>query len=232
MDLYSILTRNLGEGFLIPILVSYGGGVLTSFTPCLYPIIPILLAHVGARSAGSRIKGFLFSIIFVIGLAITYSALGVIASLTGKMFGEIQSSPWAYLVIGNIILLLGLSMLEVYEIQLPQFLQPKGRQKKGLLGTLLLGLASGFIAAPCTAPVLGVLLTYVGSKQNIMFASLLLFVFSLGMGTLLIILGTSTGLLSSLPKSGEWMVRIKKAMGWAMIILAEYFLIQAGKFWL
>ncbi len=232
MDLLGILARNLDKGFLIPILASYGGGVLTSFTPCVYPIIPILLTYVGARSAGSRIKGFLLSVIFVIGLAITYSALGVVASVTGKLFGEIQSSPWAYLVIGNIILLLGLSMLEVYEIQLPQFLQPKGGQRGGLLGVLLLGLASGFIAAPCTAPVLGVLLTYVGAKQNIIFGFSLLFVFSLGMGTLLIIIGTSTGVLTSLPKSGKWMVRIKKAMGWAMIILAEYFLIQAGKFWL
>jgi len=232
MDLPSILIQNLGKGFLIPILISYGGGVLTSFTPCLYPIIPILLTHVGVACAGSRMKGFLSSIFFVIGLAITYSALGVIASLTGQMFGEIQSSPWAYLAIANVILLLGLSMLDVYTIQLPQFLLPKGRQRKGLLGTLLLGFASGFIAAPCTTPVLGVLLTYVGSKQNIMFGFSLLFVFSLGMGTVLIILGTFTGLLTSLPKSGKWMVQIKKAMGWAMIILAEYFLIQAGKFWL
>ena len=232
MDLYNILIQNLGKGFLTPILVSYGGGVLTSFTPCLYPVIPILLTHIGASCAGSRMKGFLSSIFFVIGLAITYSALGVIASLTGQMFGEVQSSPWAYLAIANIILLLGLSMLDVYTIRLPQFLLPKGRQKKGLLGTLLLGFASGFIAAPCTTPVLGVLLVYVGSKQNIIFGFSLLFVFSLGMGTLLIIIGTFTGLLTSLPKSGKWMVQIRRAMGWGMIILAEYFLIQAGKFWL
>lgn len=231
MDLHSILVENLGKGWLLPVFISYASGVLTSFTPCLYPIIPILLAHVGASGADSKMKGFLHSVIFVIGLALTYSVLGIIAALTGRMFGEIQSSPWANLAIANIILLLGLSMLGLYDIQLPQFLQPKGRKRKGFLGILLLGFASGFIAAPCTTPVLGVLLTYVGCKQNIMFGFSLLFVFSLGMGTLPIILGTSTGLLLSMPKSGKWMILVKKIMGWVMIILAEYFIIQAGKFW-
>jgi cytochrome c-type biogenesis protein len=232
LDLHSILVENLDRGFLVPAAVSYAGGVLTSFTPCLYPIIPILLTQVGAQSFGSRINGFLHSITFVLGLAVTYSALGIFASLTGKMFGEIQSSPWAYFAIANIILLFALSMLGLYEIRLPQFLQPKGRKKKGFLGTLLLGLASGFIAAPCTTPVLGVLLIYVSSKQHIVFGFLLLFFFAIGMGTLPIMLGTSTGLLVSLPKSGKWMVYIKRAMGWAMLVLVEYFLIQAGKFWL
>jgi cytochrome c-type biogenesis protein len=231
VDLYSILVENLGKGWLIPIFASYAGGVLTSFTPCLYPIIPILLAHVGARSADSRFKGFLHSLFFVIGLALTYSILGVIASVTGMMFGEIQSSPWAHLVVANIILLFGLSMLGVYDIHLPQFLQPKARKREGFLGTFLLGFASGFIAAPCTTPVLGALLAYVGCQQNIVFGFVLLFVFSIGMGTLPIIVGTSTGLLLSLPKSGKWMVVVKKIMGWAMIILAEYFIVQAGRFW-
>ena len=222
-----------GEGFLIPLLTSYGGGLLTSLTPCFYPLIPLLIAYVGGRGERSKGRAFALSLFFVLGLSVTYSALGAIASLTGTMFGQIQSSPWTYLIVGNIILLLALSMLDVYEIRLPQFLQAKGKKqrKKGFFGAFLLGLTSGFIAAPCTAPVLGVILTYVASQQNVLFGTLLLFVYSLGMGTLLLILGTFTGLLVSLPKSGKWMVIIKKGLGWLMLIMAEYFLIQAGRFW-
>lgn len=223
----------IGEGFLIPLLTSYGGGLLTSLTPCFYPLIPLLVAYVGGRGKRSKGRGFALSSFFVLGLSITYSALGAIASLTGMMFGQIQSSPWTYLVVGNIILFLGLSMLGLYEFRLPQFLQGKksGQGKKGFFGAFLLGLTSGFIAAPCTAPVLGTLLTYVASRQRVVFGTLLLFVYSLGMGTLLIVLGTFTGFLTTLPKSGKWMVVIKKGMGWVMLAMAEYFLIQAGRFW-
>jgi len=223
----------MGENFFIPLLTSYGGGLLTSLTPCFYPLIPLLVAYVGGRGESSKVRGFALSSFFVLGLSVTYSALGAIASLTGMMFGQIQSSPWTYLVVGNIILLLGLSMLGLYEFRLPQFLQGKksGQGKKGFFGAFLLGLSSGFIAAPCTTPVLGGILTYVASRQNVLFGTTLLFVFSLGMGTLLIVLGTFTGFLTSLPKSGKWMVVIKKGLGWLMLAMAEYFLIQAGRFW-
>ena len=233
MNFFNLLGQYMGKGFLIPLLTSYGGGLLISLTPCFYPLIPLLVAYVGARSEKSKGRGFILSSFFVLGLALTYSALGTIASLTGMMFGQIQSSPWAYLIVGNIILLLGLSMLGLYEFRLPQFLQAKesGQRKKGFFGAFLLGLTSGLIAAPCTAPVLGGILAYVASRQNVIFGTLLLFVFSLGMGTLLIVLGTFTGFLTSLPKSGKWMVVIKKGLGWLMLIMAEYFLIQAGRFW-
>ena len=224
----------MGQGFLIPLLTSYGGGLLTSLTPCFYPLIPLLVAYVGGSSENSKGRAFALSSFFVLGLSVTYSALGAIASLTGMMFGQIQTSPWTYLIVGNIILLLGLSMLGLYELPIPQFLQAKksGQRKKGFFGAFLLGLTSGFIAAPCTTPVLGGILTYVASQQNVVFGTLLLFVFSLGMGTLLIVLGTFTGFLTSLPKSGKWLMIIKKGLGWLMLIMAEYFLIQAGRFWL
>ena len=219
---------------ILSLLTAYGGGLLTSLTPCFYPLIPLVIAYVGGRGERSKGRAFGLSSFFVLGLSVTYSALGAIASLTGMMFGQIQTSPWTYLIVGNIILLLALSMLDVYQIRLPQFLQAKGtkQRKKGFLGAFLLGLSSGFIAAPCTAPVLGGILTYVASRQNVLFGTILLFVFSLGMGTLLIVLGSFTGVLTSLPKSGKWMVIIKKGLGWLMLAMAEYFLIQAGKFWI
>ena len=170
------------------------------------------------------------SLVYVIGMAITYAALGAVAALTGKLFGEIQSNPWVYLVIANIIILMGLSMLGVFTLTVPVFLQnlQKGRDKKGMLGPFLLGLSSGLIAAPCTAAVLGVVLTFVATKQNVLFGVTLLFVYALGAGALLLIAGTFTGFLLALPKPGMWTNVIQKIFGWFMIALGEYFLFRAG----
>jgi thiol:disulfide interchange protein DsbD len=132
----------------------------------------------------------------------------------------------------NIMILMGLSMLDVFHINLPQiFGSPLFfPRKNGLIGSLLLGIASGIIMSPCSAPVLAVLLSFVATKQNIVFGMSLLFVYAIGMGALLIILGTFTGLLTSLPKSGPWMVRIQKTFGIIFIGIGEYFLITTGKF--
>ncbi len=207
------------------------GGVLASLTPCVYPMIPITAGYIGSTNiGGSRGRAFLLAVIYVAGIAVTYAAMGVFAALTGRLFGEFNSSPWSFLLVGNIILLLGLSMLDVFT--LPMFV-PKDRGKKGgLLPTFGLGLASGLVAGPCTAPVLGVLLAYVASTGNAFLGASLLFVFAFGMGILLIVVGTFSGLMAAMPRSGNWMVHIKKGIGWLMIILAEYFLIQAGKLFL
>ena len=219
--------------FVLAYLAVYLGGVLVSFTPCVYPVIPITVAYIGGQSRGSKPKGFVLSIFYVLGMALAYTFLGIFAALTGIVFGQIQTNPWIYFMVANICILLGLSMLEVFTLPLPRFLtrfQP-GEKKKGLLGSFLVGAASGFILGPCTAPVLAVLLSFVAARQNIMFGMGLLFVFAFGMGTLLIILGTFTGLLANVPKAGTWMVRIKKIFGWIMVGMGEYFLITAGKLW-
>lgn len=190
----------------------YLGGVLISFTPCVYPVIPIHVSYIGAQSSGSKMKGFVLSLCYVFGMALTYTFLGCFAALTGGFFGRIQTNPWTYLIVGNICVFLGLSMFEIFNLPLPRSLtkfQPKGN-KKGMIGSFLIGMASGFVLGPCTAPVLAVLLSYVATKQNVVFGTTLLFVFAFGMGTLLIILGSFTGLLSSLPNAGMWMVRVKK----------------------
>jgi thiol:disulfide interchange protein DsbD len=122
-------------------------------------------------------------------------------------------------------------MLDVFTLPLPQFLSTShSPRKKGFVGSFLLGGASGLILGPCTVPILSVLLGYVASKENVIYGTSLLFVFAFGMGTLLIILGTFTGLLTSIPKAGEWMVKIQKAFGWGLLALGEYFLIKAGTF--
>ncbi|MCP4716360.1 MAG: thiol:disulfide interchange protein, partial [Deltaproteobacteria bacterium] len=150
-----------------------------------------------------------------------------------KIFGSVSTSPIAMLIVGNIMILLGLGMLDVFILQIPSFLQPKQNQnqRSGLLGALIIGMVSGLVVAPCTAPPLGVLLTFAASKQNIFLGGLLLFVFAYGMGTLLILVGTFSGAVAVLPKSGKWMVAIKKSLAAVMLIIGEYFIFKAGQAW-
>ena len=223
------------EGYLsaspfLAYIAVFLGGVLTSFTPCVYPMIPITIAYIGGRSGESRLKGLSLSIFYVLGMAATYSALGAFAAMTGKLFGAASTNPILYLVVANIFIFLGLSMLDVFTLPMPSFLTSRqpGKKSGGYFGAFLVGLLAGTVAAPCTAPVLGVVLTFVAAKQNIIYGMTLLFIFSIGLGTLLIIVGTFAGLMSSMPKTGKWSVAIKKIFGYLMIAAGEYFLVQAG----
>ena len=225
----------LQTSMLLAYLAVYLGGVLTSFTPCTYPVAPITVAFIGAHSSGSKLKGFVLSLIYVLGMALTYTAIGAAAALTGKLFGQLQSNPWIYFIMANFCIIMGLSMLEVFSlpIRTPDFivrLQPRGKTK-GAVGAFFVGAASGLIMGPCTAPVLAVLLGFAATRQSIPYAMSLLFVFAIGMGTLLIILGTSAGLLVNFPRSGMWMTRVNHIFGWIMLGVGEYLLVQAGMLW-
>jgi thiol:disulfide interchange protein DsbD len=215
----------------VALLIAYIAGVLTSFTPCVYPLIPLTVGFIGARASASRRKGLYLSLLYVLGLALVYAALGVFAALSGQLFGEIGTSPWTYLFVGNICILFGLAMLDVFTLQLQVLsgVQPNIKQSGGGLAAFLFGGCSGLVAGPCTTPVLGTLLAYVASRQNVVLGSAMLFIFALGMGTLLIVVGTFTGVLSSLPRAGVWIERIKKGFGFLMILVGEFFIIKAGQ---
>jgi thiol:disulfide interchange protein DsbD len=220
---------------LLAFATAFVVGVLTSLTPCVYPMIPITAAYIGGSSSGGgRARGLLLSICYVLGLSLMYSALGATAALTGGIFGSFASSPYVNLVLANIFILLGLSMLDVFVIPTPKFLSVLSARKKGggYAGAFLIGLAAAFIATPCTTPVVLAILTIVAKRQNVFYGASLLFVFSLGLGLLLVVVGTFAGALAALPKSGIWMEKIKRFFGWLMIACAEYFLVQAGKMWL
>jgi thiol:disulfide interchange protein DsbD len=168
-------------------------------------------------------------------MSLTYSAFGAMAALSGRLFGHWQTSPWIPFVVGNLCLLMGLSMLDVFTLNVPT---PRwvgkirgGEWSKVVSGGFLMGIAAGFIVGPCTAPILAVLLGYVAARRSIAFGTALLFVFSLGMGTLLILAGTFSALLAGLPKSGLWMERVRRILGWILIGSGEYFLIRAGMLW-
>ena len=215
---------------LLAVPFAFLGGVLTSFTPCVYPMIPIVVGVIGARSSRSRLQAFLLSLSYVLGLSIVYAALGLISALTGSLFGRISTNPLLNFIVANLFLLFALSMFGVFEIRLPAFGGTKNAQQTGLFSAFIVGIGSGFVAAPCTAPVLGSLLVYVSTTRNAVLGVILMFAFSLGMSTLLILIGTFTGIVTALPKSGKWMNAVKYTLGFVMIAVAEYFLYKAGQF--
>ena len=241
-DLQQYLSASSGLAYP----AAFIAGLLISFTPCVYPVIPIQLGFIGGQiggqatvhsgagasgKAGASLRGFFLSVLFVTGMSLVYATLGAFASLSGTLFGIWASSPWTYIFVGNVVLLLALSMLDVFQLPTPQFLtrwNPK-RKGNGYLSAVLVGAASGLVVGPCTAPALGATLAYVGSRGNVMFGASVLFVFAFGMGALMIALGTFGGALAAMPRSGAWMVKVKQAFGVVMILMAEYLLLQAGQ---
>jgi len=226
----------IGGSLIAAYLAAYVGGVLTSFTPCIYPVIPITIAYIGARGSASKLGGLAVSLVYVLGMAVTYTALGGLAAFTGRLFGQLQSNPWMYFLVANICVLMGLSMLGLFTITVPV---PRAianfrltGQDKGFGGSFLIGIVSGLVVSPCTTPVLAVLLSLIAAKQQVMYGMSLMFVFALGLGTLLIIIGTFAQALAGIPRSGVWMTRINRIFGVILIGMGEYFLIKAGMFWI
>ncbi|VAW12968.1 Cytochrome c-type biogenesis protein DsbD, protein-disulfide reductase [hydrothermal vent metagenome] len=221
------LSGNFWDYFIV-----YWAGVVVSFTPCVYPVMPITAGFIGGiNTKGSKLMGFLLSVIYVFGIAITYCAIGIFAALSGKVFGQVQNNPYIYLVVGNILLLFALMMFDVIPLPMVGLNLTQKIKKKNIGTVVLFGIAAGLVIGPCTAPILGTLLLYVASKQNIAHAVSLLFVFSYGIGTSLILVGTFSGILANLPKSGKWLTRVKQLSGLVMLGIAEFFLIKAGTLW-
>lgn len=207
-------------------LKAFLGGVGISLTPCIYPLIPITAGYIGANAAGSKLKGFLLSLVYVTGIAITYSILGLFASLSGTIFGRISSHPITYLSVGVLIVFFGLSMSDLFVLHLP-VIKPLTLKKKGYFSAFLLGLSSGLVISPCLTPVLGSILLYLTAKKNLAYGATLLFSFAYGMGLILIIVGTFSALLVNLPRSGKWMLYIKRIFSFILIGMGIYF-IYAG----
>jgi thiol:disulfide interchange protein DsbD len=212
--------------------IAFLGGLLTSFTPCTYPILPVTVAYLGSHGGGSRGRTVLLSSAYAFGMALTYAALGMAAALTGRMFGEATSHPLAFFLAGNVCIVLSLSLLDVIRIPTPAVFSrfgAAGGNRGGAGGAFLVGVFSGIIVGPCTAPVLGGVLLYVGSSGNPLFGATLLFTFALGMGLPVVALGAFAGLLARLPRSGEWLVRVKKGFAFLLLLAGEYLLLEAGK---
>ncbi|MEX1011825.1 MAG: cytochrome c biogenesis protein CcdA [Balneolaceae bacterium] len=205
-------------------------GLALNLTPCVYPMLSVTVSLFGSRTGeATRLRNsFWMALIYVMGIVFMYSVLGVAAAYTGALFGSWLQSPWALGGIGLMIFALALSMFGLYELQLPsswmQSLSGAQRKTGGVAGHFLSGLVVGVFAAPCIGPPIIALLAFVGSQGDPLFGFLIFFVLAFGLGFPYLILGTFSGLLSRLPRSGSWMVWVKKLFGVILVGVALFYL--------
>lgn len=212
------------RGLVLTWLAVFFAGVLVSFTPCVYPMIPITLSIIGARSVGQHpLQGFLRSAVFVLGLAVVYTGLGYLGAKTGKLVGFMLQNKWFLGFLTLFFLAMGASMLGLFEIQLPPSLASRlqGRAGRGgYAGAFLLGLVTGVVASPCGSPVLFSVLTLAAQSGRELVGMSLLFAYALGIGLLFLILGTFPSFLRAMPKSGDWMEDVRIVLGLVLIGVA------------
>ena len=218
------LSQALSKGLFWAFLLVFGGGILTSLTPCVYPLIPITVSVFGAGESTSRMRSFLLSVTYVLGIALTYAILGMAAAQTGAVFGEVMADARVIIPVCVILIALGLAMLGVYEIRLPYAVQNRLNRVGGVgfAGAFGMGTVAGIIAAPCTGPALGAVLAYIATTSDIFLGFWLMLTYAIGMGLLFIVIGTFSGVI--LPRSGTWMYVLENIFGVAIITVALYFL--------
>lgn len=204
-------------------LVAYGLGLLTSLTPCVYPLIPITIGLFGGKDVAQH-RGRSLGLVscYVLGLSVMYTGLGLFVGFTGSRFGAFLSNPWVMLPVIVFFVLMALSLFGAFSLQLPMTVQAALTKVggRGGGGAFLMGLVAGLVAAPCTGPPLAALLAFVGTQRSVSLGGLLLFCYSLGIGTLFFVLA---GFALKLPRSGRWMEAVKSVMGVMLLEAALYF---------
>ncbi|MFN2637822.1 MAG: cytochrome c biogenesis protein CcdA [Gemmatimonadaceae bacterium] len=233
---FSHISAQLSSSPLVALPILFLAGVLTSLTPCIYPMIPITAAIVGGSSVGSaprpHSRTVALTLAYVLGLATAYSALGLFAGLSGTLFGSVSTNPWLYFAMANLLVLAALAMVDVIHVRVPSALLARAASAGGggsVAGAVVMGSVSGLVAAPCSAPVMAAVLTWVTATKSGVLGFIYLFVFSLGMCTLLVFVGLFSGTLARLPRAGEWMVWVKRIFALIMLGVAEYYLVQMGQ---
>lgn len=228
------------EGSILKVLIGvFIAGLALNLTPCVYPIIPITIGFFVNQNAGAgkpRLsRTFAMAATYVIGMAFTYSILGVIAAKSGGLFGAALQNPIVLIALAAIMVALSLSMFGVYEFKVPEalnrFASNSTQSTNGLVGALMMGLTMGIVAAPCIGPFVLALLVEVGARGSAAYGFLLFFVLALGLGAPYLILGTFSGAIKSLPRSGLWMVTVRKLFGLVLIGMALYFLMSLMGRW-
>lgn len=214
----------------LALLLAFLFGVLSSLTPCVYPVIPVTVAYIGSKSEGrGRLHGFFLSLAFVFGLAAVYSALGTFSARAGEAFGSLTQTPWVGIPIAVLFFVLALSMFNLFELRAPSFITNKVESSKqksasgGFAGAFVIGALTGLVASPCIGPLILAILVVVAATGSSLLGFLYLFVFALGMGVLFIVIGTFSGVVASLPKSGGWMDGVRVLFGALILGAAFYF---------
>lgn len=214
------------KGIWVGLILVFLGGLALNLTPCVYPLIPITIGYFGGQSEGKTSRLFMMGLLFVLGMAVTYSVVGVVTSLSGAVFGALLQNPIVIVVIAAIFIALSLSMFGVYEFKMPDSLVAKaGGAKGGFYGAFFMGLTMGIVAAPCIGPFVIGLVTYVAAKGDPYFGFLMFFVLALGLGLPYLFLAIFSGKIKSLPRAGEWMEAVKHVFGFILLGMAIYFLL-------
>jgi len=226
--LYHFL-HNLESSFtaspLLGLLVSFLAGILVSFSPCILPLVPITLSIVGATSVSSRRKGFIISLIFVLGIAATYTILGILAATLHIFIDKFFMNPVTYVFLSLFFIVMALSTFGVIKLNIFTFTH-NYNNRENLFSIFIFGAISGLGITPCNFPVLGSILTIISLRKDIYYGALALFLFALGYGLILIILGTFSSLIVKLPKRSLWIIIINRSLGAIMFIMGIYFFLK------
>ena len=221
------LSQSIADNPFLAYLGVFIGGILSSSSPCVLATIPLVIGYVGGYSEGDRRKAILYSLTFILGLSLTFTILGAIASLVGGLFGVI-SRAW-YFIVGGIAVIIGLHLTGLFDwsLPVPVHLQPK---QKGILGAFLLGIFFGVVSSPCATPVLALILTFVASKGEVAYGTSLLFVYALGHCALFFLAGTAAGFAESFIKSKgiSNMTTWGKRIGGVIVVFAGIYLFYLG----
>lgn len=212
------------RGLPLTLLAIFVLGLALNLTPCVYPLIPITIGYFSSQSGTNRGRRVVLSLLYVIGIAITYSVLGVFSALSGKLFGAWLQHPGVLFFFAALMLVMASSMFGLFEIRVPHFISNRSGGQAGAMGALTMGLLIGIVAAPCVGPFVISLIALVSSLQSPFLGFLMFFVLALGLGVPYLLLGIFSSGMTTLPRSGEWMLQVKKAMGFILIAMAFYFL--------
>jgi len=225
MFLESILTS--AHSFPLVVAASFVAGILASFTPCIYPMLPITVGIITAQKTGSMLSNFFLSLSYGLGIATVYAALGYISVKSNLMFGQWLANPYFILSMVILFLYLAGSLFDLYEMYTPSFLTPRttGPKQRGSIAySFALGLFTGAAASPCLTPALALLLGFAAKQSNPLTGIIVLFSFAMGLSTLLITLGTFSGSIALLPRAGNWMNDVKKIFGFLLLGVCVYYL--------
>ncbi len=222
------LDKKLQRGLIIALIAAFITGLISSLTPCVYPIIPIVVSVIGAQAGSNKLKGFKLSLIFALGLSVLYSSLGLLATKTGRVFGSVFQSSYLVIAVSVVFGLMGLSLLGLFEIKIPSFIQKrlsaKNTNKNGYTGTFLAGAVTGIVAVPCIGPFVISVITFTATQANIIKGFFIMFSFSMGLSLLFVVIGTFSSILASIPKPGTWMIILKKIFGLILFGVFLYYL--------
>ncbi len=214
------------SGLFLGLLLVFLGGLALNLTPCVYPLIPITIGYFGGQAEGKTGKLALMGLLYVLGIALTYSVIGVVTAMSGGIFGSLLQEWYVLLIIAGVLVALSLSMFGLYEFKMPdKLVMATGSAKQGYYGAFFMGLTLGIVAAPCIGPFVLGLVTYVAAKQDILTGFLMFFFMALGLGTPYFILAIFSGKIKNLPRSGIWMVAVKHIFGFVLLGMALYFLL-------